>query len=469
VGLALLVPLAAFQPVAPAGAPAATAKHERMIAPAGAAAAASEVSVAENEWTWTGSIRDGGLVEVYALNGGITIERGSGSRVSVRAVPGRLRDDNPRLMVTEGRDQITVCILHGNQTACEAGRGPRGRTGTSNNSDVNVTVTMPAGARLAARTTNGAIESQLMAAEIDAQTTNGSVNVSSSRGDVSARTTNGAVRVGASGRVTAQTTNGSVHALLAETGWRGESRLATTNGSITIELPAAANVDIEARTRSGRISSHFALDIRTPRGSGASASGRIGRGGRSLTASTTNGSIVINEAGRAASRGSVEHDAAEIGVAAAQAALTAAEATTAAVLDSGVIEAALASVMEGLDASRIMDEVRLAIDSEDVRRALEEARRELASIDHSAIRNEALRAMEEARRELESIDHEAIRADVYRSLEETRLEMDAIDYDAIREETRLALEEAQRELEQARLEMEEARRERERSRQSQDN
>lgn len=462
-GLGLMIPLAAFQPVSPAG-------------------TSSEPAVVADQWTWSGTIRDGGQVEVYALNGAVNVQTGTGNAVSVRANPRRIRDDNPRLVVTESRDRITICILHGNQSACEAGRGPRGNTGGRNNSEVSVTVTMPAAARLAARTTNGAIETQLMAAEIDAQTTNGSVNVSSRRGDVTARTTNGAVRVGASGRVTAQTTNGSIQALLADTAWRGEARLATTNGSITVELPAAANVDVEARTRSGRIRSHFALDVRSGRGSGATASGRLGSGGRTLNATTTNGSITLNEAGRAAISYPVDRDAAEFGLAAAEAAIGMAEATTFAVLDSGVIEAAIASAMEGINAARIIEEIQLAFDGDelqrafdeatraieavdfaaidtDVRRALEAARVELEAIDHDAIREEARRAMDEARREMEEIDYDEVR----RSIESARIEFESIDRGAIREEVRREMEAARRDLEEARREMEEARRERNRT------
>jgi beta-lactamase regulating signal transducer with metallopeptidase domain len=401
----LALPLAAFQPVHDNGTMAERPGVEAPLAPAGS------VATVAGEWTWNGAVSDGGFVEVHSLNGAINVKRGSGRAVSVVGTPNRLSEGDARLVVNELRDGVVICVVYRGQSGCEPGSGTSGRARDRNRGSLNLEITMPERSPLVARAVNGSITSETLAAAIDARTTNGSVNVASRSGDVVARTTNGAVDLTASGRITAQTTNGSIRARLADTGWQGPSRLATTNGSIEVVLPSQPNVDVDARSRNGRITSDLPIDVVRTRSSGATASGRIGNGGRNLELRTTNGRIRLLGAdgqtiGADASRAYdadgihaprdlviVERRvaaateaalAAEMGLQAAGLAASVAETTLEALLDGETVDAILESVARSLDAANVhietahlQREIDAASIREKIRDALEEVRMEL--------------------------------------------------------------------------------------------
>jgi DUF4097 and DUF4098 domain-containing protein YvlB len=142
---------------------------------------------------------------------------------------------------------------------------------------VEFVVKVPAGARLFARTVNGAVDASGLGGDVDAETVNGSVKIQTS------------------GTARAQTVNGSVNATMGRADWSSDVAFKTVNGSIRVGLPAAANTTIDAETVNGRIGIDF--EISNGSTTRRRLSGTIGNGGRAMSLETVNGSIHIGRAG----------------------------------------------------------------------------------------------------------------------------------------------------------------------------
>jgi len=166
-------------------------------------------------------------------NGGVTIE--TWSRPSVRIEAEK---------VGYGRqlERIQVEIRgEGDRVSVET-RQPLG-TIFGGGGHVNYRVTVPEEARL------------------EIAVTNGRVHVQGPRGAVRASCTNGSVEIeGAQAAVEASATNGRVLARFRQVPDAGTTRLSTTNGAVTLRLPAGASGRFEARTVNGSIRSDFPLE-----------------------------------------------------------------------------------------------------------------------------------------------------------------------------------------------------------------
>lgn len=133
-------------------------------------------------------------------------------------------------------------------------------------------------------------------ARLEVETTNGAVRVTGTSGDVRAVTTNGAVDVSeAAGNVEASTTNGAVRAAFRRAPDGGWQRMSTTNGSVTLTLPAEASGTFDARTVNGSISTDFPLEVSGR--IGRRLHGRIGQGTTRFDLRTVNGAIKVLKAG----------------------------------------------------------------------------------------------------------------------------------------------------------------------------
>ena len=102
------------------------------------------------------------------------------------------------------------------------------------------------------RSTNGSVKMYRAQGTYDVLTTNGSIELSAHSGDVKARTTNGGIRMEAlNGSLTAETTNGSIHARFSG-GGTTPVRLETTNGAIEVTIEKSA-AGMHATTSNGTI------------------------------------------------------------------------------------------------------------------------------------------------------------------------------------------------------------------------
>ena len=89
--------------------------------------------------------------------------------------------------------------------------------------------------------------------------------------------------------------NGSIVAAMGRADWDGEASFETVNGSITLELPADANVEVRGRTVNGGITTELPLRVSGKYGP-KRLEGTLGSGGRELELGTVNGSIKIRKA-----------------------------------------------------------------------------------------------------------------------------------------------------------------------------
>ncbi len=232
-----------------------------------------------DEFTWSGALDVGDVIEIKGVNGSIIAEPTSGSRVEVRAVKKARRSDasEVRIEVVEHSGGVTLCAVYPSRgrRANECAPGDGGRMSVRNN-DTRVTfyVKVPAGVEFHGKTVNGDVE----ALDLDS--------------DVVVRTVNGDVEVSTTGFAEATTVNGSIDAVLGAADRSEGLRFTTVNGSITLDLPDDIDADVSARWVNGGLQTDLPLEF-TGRISRNSARGVLGEGGPRLDLKTVNGSIRI--------------------------------------------------------------------------------------------------------------------------------------------------------------------------------
>lgn len=240
----------------------------------------SSTPVRIDDFQWKRILAAGKTIEIVGINGSIDAS-GTGAReVEVVAVKTARRSDpeSVRIEVVEHADGVTICAVYpsarrGEENECR--EGGRGHHNTKNN-DVQVawTIRVPEGVKFVGRTVNGEVVARRLTAEVEAHSVNG---------DIAVETTSFA---------NATTVNGSIDARVGTTDWRGDAEFETVNGAITIDLPPSANMEVDATTVNGSMSTDFPLTIRGKWGP-RRMSGTIGQGGRTLVLSTVNGSMSL--------------------------------------------------------------------------------------------------------------------------------------------------------------------------------
>jgi DUF4097 and DUF4098 domain-containing protein YvlB len=241
----------------------------------------TSVGQSANNQQWRGTVLQGSAIEIKGVNGDITASPASGAEVEVSAVM-RGRRSNPadvRIDVVQHGDGVTICSVYpstdGRPNECQPGDGGRMNV-RDNDVTVSFTVRVPPGVRFVGRTVNGDVTADALAAPVSVRTVNGQASFStSSYGE-------------------AKTVNGSIKGAMGSTQWGDRLSFTTVNGSISLELPADASTDINAKTVNGDISTDFPIAVKgriNPR----TLNGTIGSGGRSLELETVNGSVTLRK------------------------------------------------------------------------------------------------------------------------------------------------------------------------------
>jgi hypothetical protein len=262
---------------------------------AGAASAQTRTAPAFN---WQGRVAQNAIVEVRGVNGSIVAVAGEGSLVRVEATRSGRRDDPAavRIAVVEHAAGVTICAVYpsvgGQQNECAAGSAAR--IGAVNN-DVKVefTVYVPANVNFSGKTANGPLTARGITGRVEATSANGNVTIEGGR-SVRARTSNGSIFLSTEGSAEASTSNGQIIARLASLDGTTPITLSTTNGSITLAVPAEANATIEASTLNGRIESELPVTAQG-RTSRNRLNGVIGSGSQRISLRTTNGVVVLQK------------------------------------------------------------------------------------------------------------------------------------------------------------------------------
>lgn len=233
-----------------------------------------------NTFDWSGSIPTGSWLRIRNLNGGIDVERSTGAEASVHGEKSWRRGDprDVRFVVFKSGSDVTVCALWSEDDTCdESGYHSHGRHDDHGDVNVRFTVRLPEGVRVDAGTVNGSLDIRGAGAEVVAETVNGRIDAATSHGPVRAHTV-----------------NGSIHVRMDELPGNGDLAYSTVNGSVTAELPASLDADVEMETVNGSLSSDFPLSVSgriTPKHLRAT----IGQGGRRLHLETVNGSVELRK------------------------------------------------------------------------------------------------------------------------------------------------------------------------------
>ena len=232
------------------------------------------------------NVRPGTALEVDNVNGSITVSAWDQPRVRIHAVKKVSARDlsvarqalNALRIEVRQSDRLlevdTIYPKHGD----DGGLLDKIFGGSHVSSQVKYEISVPRSMNIEADTVNGSVRITGVAGEIEADTTNGKIEV-----------------VNCSGSVDASTTNGGIHVELTSVTAGRDMRFETTNGKITLAVPATLGAEINAATTNGSVRSD--LPLVTNRFSRTSLKGTLNGGGPQIKLRTTNGGIEIRAAG----------------------------------------------------------------------------------------------------------------------------------------------------------------------------
>lgn len=216
---------------------------------------------------------------VRNIVGDITVEAASGTSLDVVGTKVGAPEDTARITLVakvEG-DTVLVCALWpGEDASACRGEGGRGIGARSS----------PQSTRHARADFHLRVPPQI--ANLRVGTVEGAIAVTGVQANVDAASVDGTVAVQGSGAISAATVNGRVSALAVA---GAPVSLASTQGGVTLTLPATAAADVDASTINGHISSDFGA-VPGPSFPGMhSARFRVGAGGTAVKLTTVNGDV----------------------------------------------------------------------------------------------------------------------------------------------------------------------------------
>ena len=232
---------------------------------------------AQDEWTRSYELTTGGRFELINVNGRITAEPGTGSRLEVKAE--RIGKGTTEEAAKEALARIEMREEVGENRVRVEVRAPRFASGSGH--EIKWTVKVPQGVA------------------VDLRTVNGGVELTRLEGDVRARTTNGGIKGYGlnSSNVDAAVTNGGVEIELAAPLTSGAIDLESVNGGVSLALPAESRASISARCVNGGISVNDSLELEvTGERTRRRLDGTLNGGGARVTLETTNGGVRITRA-----------------------------------------------------------------------------------------------------------------------------------------------------------------------------
>lgn len=238
--------------------------------------------VTQDDFSWRRALAAGKTIEIVGVNGSIEASGASGREVEVFAAKKGRRSDpaGVEISVVEHPDGVTICAVYPpgrGREENECRPGGKGRMNTHNNDvEVTWTIRVPQGIRFVGRTVNGRVSARGLTADTEAYTVNGGINLETTAW------------------ASASTVNGSISARMGRADWAGEAEFSTVNGGITVTLPDDASAQVDATTVNGSLTTDFPLTVHGKWGP-KRISGTIGRGGRTLSLSTVNGSLELRQ------------------------------------------------------------------------------------------------------------------------------------------------------------------------------
>jgi hypothetical protein len=214
------------------------------------------------------ALNDSALVTVSNINGAITVEATDGPEAELTITKrGGSEQDREAAQVKFFSDNGRLSLRTELPTF-------------SRNMDVRYELKLPRQVgRVEINSTNGAIAISDITALIAAESTNGKIELSDVTGVASVKTT-----------------NGSIKADVAQVPPDRSMDFSSTNGNIEINFNSGLNANLTASTTHGTISldDEFGVPVQKQM-VGQQATGRIGRGGPTLSVKTTNGNIKLTK------------------------------------------------------------------------------------------------------------------------------------------------------------------------------
>ena len=226
-------------------------------------------STEKKSWDWTGNTRMDGRYAIRVPKKFNLDLRTSGGSVSATDVAGETR------IATSG-GKLQLAQLKGPVDARTSG-------GTIRLNDCD--------GELQVKTSGGGIISFAGGGSLDARTSGGSIEVRNFNGDALVKTSGGQLEFeNVRGKLSGKTSGGSISAALVSP-LPGEVDLASAAGSIVLEIPRDAALNLDARTSVGSVANE--LPIQTTRREKDELSGTINGGGKSVVLRSSAGSISI--------------------------------------------------------------------------------------------------------------------------------------------------------------------------------
>jgi len=215
------------------------------------------------------------VIEVYGVNGNIRATHSDSETLFVDTVKrGQKSDpDEVRVSAELTGNGARVCARYPSPSGDLAPCGPDQRVGDSD-VIVDITLRVPPGASLIARTVNGSIGGVDMQGPVEATTVNGGIDVVSTH------------------RVVASTVNGTIDVILGPLGWAEPMSYTTTNGSVLLRIPGNADAVIDARSAEGRVDCELTLATTETRDR-QHLVGTLGKGGTRLRLETVKGNVEV--------------------------------------------------------------------------------------------------------------------------------------------------------------------------------
>ena len=149
-----------------------------------------------------------------------------------------------------------------------------------------------AGGKIDAHTSGGDIEVRDAASSVEVKSSGGSIEIRRAGGVVYAHTSGGGIRIeDALDTVDASTSGGSINARFSRQP-RGDSRLSTSGGGVTVALAPSIGAEIDAHASGGGVHSDVPITIQGTHDDD-SLVGRVGGGGPRMVLRTSGGGITI--------------------------------------------------------------------------------------------------------------------------------------------------------------------------------
>lgn len=249
--------------------------------------ALTSLSVAD-EWKKEFTTSAKPTIHVDANDANIEVLAIDGSKIEARVVTsgGKISPDEVRVTDRQNGDRIDLEIHRPSHHFC---------IGICNES-VRISLQVPRSSNLELHTGDGRITVDGVKGEARLESGDGELIARSLDGTLNADTSDGSIRVtGRFDRLDLHTRDGSINAEVAAASKMNSSwALRTSDGTITLRLPADFSADLDAHTGDGHVSSDFPITV-----SGSlkenSLRGRLNGGGALLEVRTGDGDIRLEK------------------------------------------------------------------------------------------------------------------------------------------------------------------------------